>query len=246
MLHKPIILFQAGKLLNLSDNSYRLVLLVFSYGYVCPNLGEPTVLINIQPSSYVHISFFFFFFILDKTYTFLFPLQVRWLSKHVDLSLKLWILGHALWSCHCQYTRPQSTLVVFVWSCHCQSTLVVFVWSCHCQSTRCFRVELSLPVYSSTVHTCCFRVELSLPVYSSTRPQSTLVVFVWLVLDRIEYLLKLYIWLVLDRIEYFWNYIYIYIYIYSKKISTYYLITKIPKLSFTISVGRHTKIIFHY
>ena len=163
MLHKPIILFQAGKLLNLSDNSYRLVLLVFSYGYVCPNLGETTVLINIQPSSYVHISFFFFFFILDKTYTFLFPLQVRWLSRHVDLSLKLWILGHALWSCHCQYTRPQSTLV--------------FVWSCHCQYTRPV-VTASILVHSSTVHTCCFRVELSLPVYSSTRPQSTLVVFV--------------------------------------------------------------------
>ena len=138
MLHKPIILFQAGKLLNLSDNSYRLVLLVFSYGYVCPNLGETTVLINIQPSSYVHISFFFFFFILDKTYTFLFPLQVRWLSRHVDLSLPVYSS-----SCHCQYTRPQSTLVVFVWSCHCQYT-----GSCP-QSTL---------VDSSTVHTCCFRV----------------------------------------------------------------------------------------
>ena len=147
MLRKPIILFQAGKLLNLSDNSYRLVLLVFSYGYVCPNLGETTVLINIQPSSYVHISFFFFFFILDKTYTFLFLFK-------------------------CDDSPSMST----------------------CRSSFGFLVMLFGVVTASIlVHS----------PHLLTRPQSTLVVFVWLVLDRIEYLLKLYIWLVLDIIEYF-------------------------------------------
>ena len=149
MLHKPIILFQAGKLLNLSDNSYRLFLLVFSYGYVCPNLGETTVLINIQPSSYVHISFFFFFFILDKTYTFLF------LFKCDD--------SPSMSTCRSSFgflvmLFGVVTASILVHSPHLLFSCGVITANSSTVHTCCFRVELSLPVYSSTVHTCCFRV----------------------------------------------------------------------------------------